>query len=225
MISPATRTRPGGQQGLARHPALRVLGQEGVEDRVGDLVGHLVGMAFGHRFRCEGVSGAHGWFHSDRGRPPGTTGERSGSRTAVDGGPHPHDGARVIGADNSAHTLSKMASATASLVRRGTVVTDPSAPKMVTALVSWSNPDPRGRHVVGHHQVDPLGHQLGRGPLGHLVGLGGEAHQHLTRAPAPAQLGEDVRRRLEDQLGDAVGLVELGRRRPAWDGSRPPPRP
>ncbi len=40
----------GGQEGLARHPALRVLGQHGVEHGVRDLVRHLVGVSLGHRF-------------------------------------------------------------------------------------------------------------------------------------------------------------------------------
>src|SRR5664280_3094813 len=32
-------------------------------------------------------------------------------------------------------------------------------------------PDPWGGHVVGHHPVDPLGHQLGPGPLRDVVRL------------------------------------------------------
>ena len=108
----------------------------------------------------------------------------------MDGGPH-RRWRTSHRADNSAHTLSKMASATASLVRRATVATEPSAPKMVTSLVSWSNPDPGGRHVVGHHQVDPLGRQLGHGPLGHLVRLGREPDQDLPvrGAVGPARPG------------------------------------
>ena len=40
--------------GLARHAGARVLGQDGVQDRVRNLVGDLVGMALGHGFRGEG---------------------------------------------------------------------------------------------------------------------------------------------------------------------------
>ena len=55
--------QPGGQQGLAGHPAVGIVGQQCVQDRVRDLVGHLVGVPFGHGLRSEGVSAAHGSFH------------------------------------------------------------------------------------------------------------------------------------------------------------------
>jgi hypothetical protein len=41
----------GGHQRLASHPATRVLGENGVQHRIGDLVGDLVGMAFGDGLR------------------------------------------------------------------------------------------------------------------------------------------------------------------------------
>ena len=41
------QAQPGGHQRLAGHPAVRVFGQQGVKDGIGDLVGHLVGVAFG----------------------------------------------------------------------------------------------------------------------------------------------------------------------------------
>ena len=50
---------PGGEQRLARDPARRVLGEDRVEHRVGDLVGHLVGMALGDRLRGERPLRAH----------------------------------------------------------------------------------------------------------------------------------------------------------------------
>jgi hypothetical protein len=45
----------GGDGRLAGHPAKRILGHDGVEDRVGDLVGDLVRMPLGHRLRREEV--------------------------------------------------------------------------------------------------------------------------------------------------------------------------
>ena len=48
---------------LARHPGIRVVAHDRVEDRVRDLVAHLVGVTLGHRFRGEqvlrGVDDAH----------------------------------------------------------------------------------------------------------------------------------------------------------------------
>src|SRR5439155_25658538 len=56
---PRHHDQAGREQRLARHPALRVLGQDGVEDGVGDLVRHLVGVALGDRLRCERPLRAH----------------------------------------------------------------------------------------------------------------------------------------------------------------------
>ena len=53
----------------------------------------------------------------------------------------------------------------------------------------------------------PLRCQLARGPLDGVAGLGGEAHQHLALAPTPAELGEDVRGRLQDQVRHTVLLA------------------
>ena len=106
---PRHQHQAGGQQRLARDPAARVVGQHRVEHRVGDLVRHLVRMSFGDGLRGEGVSGAHGVVHSAR----------------LVGPP-------VFPGNNSAHTLSKTASATESLADSGTPTADPSAPKMVT---------------------------------------------------------------------------------------------
>ena len=43
----------GGHQRLAGHTRGRILLQQRVEDRVGDLVGHLVRVTLGHRLGCE----------------------------------------------------------------------------------------------------------------------------------------------------------------------------
>ena len=48
-----TITRPVVVDGLAGHPAIGVLGQDGVQHRVGDLVADLVGVPFGDGFRGE----------------------------------------------------------------------------------------------------------------------------------------------------------------------------
>src|SRR6185437_9039605 len=104
---PGHHHQPGGQQGLAGHPAVRVVGEQGVEDSVGDLVGHLVGVSLGDRLRRE--RGSHGISFFWPSRPI---------------------------------TLSKMAVATACLLVNGTSTAPPAASRMVTALVSWSNPAP-----------------------------------------------------------------------------------
>ena len=46
---------PRGQDRLAGDPARRILGNNRVQDSVGDLIGHLVGMAFGDRLGREDV--------------------------------------------------------------------------------------------------------------------------------------------------------------------------
>ena len=51
----------GGGQRLAGDARLRILGQEQIDDRVGNLVGDLVGMAFGNRFGREEIIAAHRW--------------------------------------------------------------------------------------------------------------------------------------------------------------------
>ena len=49
--------QPGGEQRLAGHPAVGILGEDRVEHRVADLVGHLVGVAFGHALGGKGPTG------------------------------------------------------------------------------------------------------------------------------------------------------------------------
>jgi hypothetical protein len=51
----ADEHHPGGGIGFAGHVAGRIVGQAGVEHRVGHLVRQLVRMPLGHRFRCENV--------------------------------------------------------------------------------------------------------------------------------------------------------------------------
>ena len=65
----------GGQQGLDRDPAVRVLAQHLVEDRVADLVGDLVGVTLGHRLRGEQTSwhGVVSWFVPEAVHPRGVS--------------------------------------------------------------------------------------------------------------------------------------------------------
>src|SRR5664280_2399175 len=70
--------------------------------------------------------------------------------------------------------------------------------------------DALGGHVVGDHQIDPFADQLRPCPLEDPVGLSGEPDKYLPLPSAPSQFDEDVRRRLEDQLGHAVGLAQFG---------------
>ena len=83
-----------------------------------------------------------------------------------------------------------------------------------TALVSWSNPAPGALTSLTTSRSTPLRASLRRPALERIVGLGGEADQHLP-GPAPGgQAGQDVGGRLEHQLGDPVLLGQLptGRR-------------
>ena len=92
---------------------------------------------------------------------------------------------------------------------RSTVTGSASGRSSVTALVSWPKPTPGARDVVGDDEIEVLGAELGRGVGHRSVGLGGEADEHLARALGGAEPGEDVGRRLEDDLGHAVVLLEL----------------
>ena len=49
--------QPGRGGSLAGDAGIRIFGQDGVQDRVGDLVAHLVGVALGHRLGREQVLG------------------------------------------------------------------------------------------------------------------------------------------------------------------------
>lgn len=56
---PGHEDEPGGHQGLRRHPGLLVLGDEGVQDGVGDPVGQLIRVPLGNRFRRDQPQRAH----------------------------------------------------------------------------------------------------------------------------------------------------------------------
>src|SRR5439155_24012087 len=63
--------------------------------------------------------------------------------------------------------------------------------------------------IVRHDQVETLPAQLGSRVVCDGGGLGREADQRLTRALGATQAGEDVRRRLEHDLREAVVLLDL----------------
>src|SRR5947208_2440966 len=69
-------------------------------------------------------------------------------------------------------------------------------------------PDVAARNVVEHHRVEPLVRELAPGALqAALAVLGGEAHQHLVRSPAPGQAGEDVLGALQLELQPLHGAL------------------
>ena len=107
-------------------------------------------------------------------------------------------------------TLSKMAWATSSFEVRATSRHVPSEPRMVTALVSWSKPTCCAETSLATMRSTFLASKLGRGPARHVVGLGREPDEHLPAATAPTELGQDVGRGLEHELGHPVGLRQLG---------------
>ena len=80
----------------------------------------------------------------------------------------------------------------------------PAAVTMMTALVSCSKPTSGADDVVGHDEVGALALELAGGVGDDVVGLGGEADEHLARALAGAQRGQDVGGGLEHDVGDAV---------------------
>ena len=52
---PGDEGEAGGDQGFASHVGIRVLGQDGIQDAVGNLVGDLVRMSLGHGFGTEEI--------------------------------------------------------------------------------------------------------------------------------------------------------------------------
>ena len=67
---------PGRDQRLARHAAHRVVGQDRIEHRVGDLVGDLVGVALGHGLRGEHHVARHRRGSLRRSTPAGVYAKR-----------------------------------------------------------------------------------------------------------------------------------------------------
>src|SRR3954451_10987271 len=70
-------------------------------------------------------------------------------------------------------------------------------------------PGAGGGHVVGHDEIEVLAPQLVLGLARHVERLGREADQDLPGPFGRAEAGQDVRGRLEHDLGDAVVLLEL----------------
>ena len=165
-----------------------VLGEDGVEHGVADLVGHLVGMALGDALGGEGPTG-HGWLLSPwcqvgAGGGGGCRRRRRGRRG---------DGPLVAAVDGDGIGVRAQQ-------RNGVGVV--------------AEADAGRGDVVGDDQVEALGDQLGAGVGEEVGGLGGEPDEHLARSLRRAEAGEDVRRRLEHDVGHAVVLLDLagGRR-------------
>src|SRR5947209_6841782 len=70
-------------------------------------------------------------------------------------------------------------------------------------------PGSGGGHVVGHDEIEVLAPKLVFGLAGYVERLGREPDQHLAGPLGRAEAGQDVGRRLEHDLGDAVVLLEL----------------
>src|SRR4051812_2274381 len=80
-------------------------------------------------------------------------------------------------------------------------------------------------HRVGDEEIEALVREL-RPPGGlDVVGLGGEADDHLTRPTPCADLPHDVRRWLEDELRYAVLLLQFVIGGGGWAGGGRPRRP
>ena len=53
------QAQSGGHQRFAGDTSVRVLGEDRIEHRIGNLIGHLVGVTFGHALGCERPLSAH----------------------------------------------------------------------------------------------------------------------------------------------------------------------
>ena len=94
----------------------------------------------------------------------------------------------------------------------GEVDLDEATSRAATASPRWCRARSRRRAAptsFATTQIEALGDELRLGVGDEVVGLGGEADEHLTGALAGAEPGEDVGGRLEDDLGDAVALLQL----------------
>ena len=189
---------PGREERLASDPALRVLLEQSVEDGVRDLVGDLVRVALCDRLGCECVAAAHSC-------PPGIgrLGKRDRSGPLCPGA---DPGSQYRARRGRPSTWRRPRRFARRLRRRGS---SPSScrgrSRRRAAVTSFAD-----------HDVHTLRRQLPRGALDGVTGLCGETHEDLALAPAPAELGEDVRGRLEDQVGDTVLLVQLLGRGDLW---------
>ena len=85
--------------------------------------------------------------------------------------------------------------------------------------------DLRRTDVVGDDQVEVLAAELGCRIGHHIAGLGGEADQVCPGRLLAPSAGEDVGRRLEDDLGHAGVLLDLAGLGSLRAGSRRPQRP
>ena len=94
-------------------------------------------------------------------------------------------------AARSARVRSRMASATRSLLIRGSSTTPPQRSRSVTSLSSASKPMPAAAHVVDHEEVDVLGGELGEGVRPHVVRLRRKAHDEPVLLPG-GDLSQDV---------------------------------
>ena len=65
------------------------------------------------------------------------------------------------------------------------------------------------RDIIGDDQIDALGDEFGGGVGDEIVGLRGEADEHLTVAFAGSETGQDVGRRFEHDLRCAVTLLQF----------------
>ncbi len=158
----------GRQQGLDGDPAVRVLLEHGVEDRVADLVGDLVRVTLGHRLRREETS-RHSCTPVPRSlrcrtRYPASriAGRRSQS-CSLDGHFVPDD-------------VRQDALRATGYVDRGAVCAEDHR------LVVGAAEDRSPADVVDDEQVAALAGQLGAGQVedrpGRVAGLGGEADDH-----------------------------------------------
>ena len=148
LISPATTHRPVVHERLARDPPVGVLGQDRVEHAVADLIRHLVGMTLGHRLGRERVLAQR---TSLLRRRCGANGQGMLEVTSRPSSP-----------PSRATTRSSTRPASCSFVEQrrrfgASVGFEQDRPIRVDL-----EPGVGRAHVVGDHEVDPLGRQLRR---------------------------------------------------------------
>ena len=104
---------------------------------------------------------------------------------------------------------SHSAPASSAFVHRRSATSSPSAARIAASFVSVPKPVPARPTRLATSRSRPLRASLSLPGRLDVVRLRREAHQDLARTPVFPELGEDVGRRLELQLGDAVVLLEL----------------